>query len=163
MPYQQVYPSIYASKSDAGPVGLLTRAVVKALGARRILAIDFQSQCSEFAKRYAATDIHLATLKEGGKMVAYSKCHGKHTLEHFGFGERSEGIDCVIECSRAEVGAGPADNLIPMSIFVNKEVRLIGGLRYGLGCYALGVDHVEHGRINLTPLITHKFSSKDAS
>ena len=97
-----------------------TRAVVKALGARRILAIDFQSQCSEFAKRYAATDIHLATLKEGGKMVAYSKCHvshcaihsarhvsnsvqGKHTLEHFGFGERSEGIDCVIECSRAEV------------------------------------------------------------
>lgn len=68
-------------------------------------------------------------------------------MEKFGFGERGEGIDLVIECSGAEVcvqtgiwlvkrrgtcvqvGAGPANNLIPMSIFVNKEVKLIGSLR----------------------------------
>lgn len=68
-------------------------------------------------------------------------------MEKFGFGERGEGVDLVVECSGAEVcvqtgiylvkrrgtyvqvGAGPANNLIPMSIFVNKEVRMIGSLR----------------------------------
>jgi threonine dehydrogenase-like Zn-dependent dehydrogenase len=68
-------------------------------------------------------------------------------MAKFGFGERGEGVDRVVECSGAEVcvqtgiwlvkrrgtcvqvGAGPPDNLIPMSIFVNKEVRLIGSLR----------------------------------
>ncbi|KAL2838648.1 hypothetical protein BJY01DRAFT_257992 [Aspergillus pseudoustus] len=166
----------------AGPVGLLTMAVAKALGARRILAIDVQPQRLEFAKQYAATDVHLAIPKEEGEdMMAYSKRHGKHILEKFGFGERGEGIDLVVECSGAEVcvqtgiwivkrrgtciqvGAGPANNLIPMSIFVNKEVRLIGSLRYGPGCYALAVDLVQQGRINLKPLITHHFPFKDAS
>lgn len=59
-------------------------------------------------------------------------------MDKFGFNERGEGIDLVVECSGAEVcvqtgiwlvkrrgmcvqvGAGPANNLIPMSIFVNK-------------------------------------------
>ncbi|KAL4791475.1 chaperonin 10-like protein [Aspergillus venezuelensis] len=160
----------------AGPVGLLRMAVAKALGARRILAIDVQPQRLEFAKQYAATDVHLAIAKEAGEdMMAYSKRHAKHIMDKFGFGERGEGIDLVIECSGAEVcvqtgiwlvkrrgtcvqvGAGPANNLIPMSIFVNKEVRLIGSLRYGPGCYALAVDLVRQGRIDLKPLITHRF------
>lgn len=59
-------------------------------------------------------------------------------MSKFGFGERGEGIDLVIEASGAEVcvqtgiclvkrrgkfiqvGAGPANNLIPMSLLVNK-------------------------------------------
>ncbi|KAL3461872.1 chaperonin 10-like protein [Aspergillus heterothallicus] len=166
----------------AGPVGLLTMAVAKALGARRILAIDVQPQRLEFAKGYAATDVHLAIPKEQDEdLTSYSKRHGKHILEKFGFGERGEGIDLVVECSGAEVcvqtgiwivkrrgtciqvGAGPANNLIPMSIFVNKEVRLVGSLRYGPGCYALAVDLVQQGRIKLKPLITHQFSFEDAS
>ncbi|OGM50737.1 hypothetical protein ABOM_000702, partial [Aspergillus bombycis] len=73
----------------AGPVGLLTMAVAKALGARRILAIDIQSQRLEFAKQPDTS--------------------------------------------------------------------------YGPGCYALAVDLVRQGRINLNLLITHQFSFKDAS
>lgn len=64
-------------------------------------------------------------------------------MTKFGFGERGEGIDLVVECSGAEVcvqtgiwlvkrrgvciqvGAGPANNLIPMSIFVNKSAALL--------------------------------------
>ncbi|KAJ5634250.1 hypothetical protein N7528_002092 [Penicillium herquei] len=166
----------------AGPVGLLTMAVAKALGARRILAIDVQPHRLEFAKNYAATDIHVAIPKEQGEdNMTYAKRHGKVIFEKFGFGERGEGIDLVIECSGAEVcvqtgiwlvkrrgtcvqvGAGPANNLIPMSIFVNKEVRLIGSLRYGPGCYALAVDLVRQGRIQLKPLLTHRFPFNEAS
>lgn len=123
----------------AGPVGLLTMAVAKALGARRILAIDVQKQRLEFAQNYVATDVHAAIPKEKGEeMMEYSRRHAKHIMGKFGFGERGEGINLVIECSGAEVcvqtgiwllkrrgkyvqvGAGPVNNLIPMSIFVNK-------------------------------------------
>jgi D-xylulose reductase len=59
-------------------------------------------------------------------------------MTKFGLGERGEGVNLIVECSGAEtcvqtgicllkrrgdyvqVGAGPADNLIPMSILVNK-------------------------------------------
>ncbi|PYH92645.1 hypothetical protein BO71DRAFT_431688 [Aspergillus ellipticus CBS 707.79] len=163
----------------AGPVGLLTIAVAKALGARRILAIDVQPQRLEFAKQYAATDVHLAIPREAGEdMMTYSKRHGKHIMEKFGFGEPSEGIDLVIECSGAEVcvqtgiwivkrrgtcvqvGAGPANNLIPMSIFVNKEVKLIGSLRYGPGCYALAIDLITSW---LILLFLRRFAFADAN
>ena len=78
----------------AGPVGLLyinlepitnsltndmicsTMAVCKALGARRILAVDIQENRLEFAKGYAETDIHKAIAKLPGEdQMTYSKRH----------------------------------------------------------------------------------------
>ena len=51
-------------------------AVAKALGARRILAVDVQPHRLEFAKNYAATDVHVALPKEPGEDNAtYSKRH----------------------------------------------------------------------------------------
>lgn len=41
----------------AGPVGLLCMAVAKALGARRVIAVDIQQERLDFAKGYVATDI----------------------------------------------------------------------------------------------------------
>jgi D-xylulose reductase len=40
----------------AGPVGLLCMAVAKALGARRVIAVDINEERLAFAKGYAATD-----------------------------------------------------------------------------------------------------------
>lgn len=40
-----------------GPVGLLCMAVAKALGARKIVAVDINQERLDFAKSYAATDI----------------------------------------------------------------------------------------------------------
>jgi D-xylulose reductase len=40
----------------AGPIGLLCMAVAKALGARRIIAVDIMKEKLDFAKGYAATD-----------------------------------------------------------------------------------------------------------
>lgn len=51
-------------------------AVAKALGARRILAIDVQEKRLEFAKQYAATEVHAAIPKNPGEdSMAYSKRH----------------------------------------------------------------------------------------
>ncbi|RSH89674.1 hypothetical protein EHS25_002225 [Saitozyma podzolica] len=166
----------------AGPVGLLTMAVAKALGARRILAIDVNASRLEFAKQYVGAETHLAIpMNPGEAREDYSKRHGKYIMEKFGLGERGlEAIDLVVECSGAEVcvqtgiwlvkrrgkfvqvGAGPAHNLIPMSIFVNKEVTMIGSLRYGPGCYPMAIDLVSRGLVDLKPLHTHTFPFKDA-
>ncbi|KAF5483309.1 putative D-xylulose reductase A [Colletotrichum fructicola] len=166
----------------AGPVGLLTMGVAKALGARRILAVDVNEQRLDFAKDYCATEVHAAIPKNSGEdNMSYSKRHAFEIMKKFGLGERGEGIDLVVECSGAEVcvqtgiwlakrrgmfvqvGAGPANNLIPMSILVNKEVTVKGSLRYGPGCYQLAIDLVRQGRINLKPLLTHRFPFKDAA
>lgn len=51
-------------------------AVCKALGARRILAIDVQEQRLAFAKEYVATDVHQAIPKNAGEDgMTYSKRH----------------------------------------------------------------------------------------
>lgn len=42
----------------AGPVGLLIMAVAKALGARRVIAVDINPDRLAFAKTYAATDVY---------------------------------------------------------------------------------------------------------
>jgi threonine dehydrogenase-like Zn-dependent dehydrogenase len=42
----------------AGPVGLLCMAVAKALGAKKIFAVDINKERLDFAKGYAATDIY---------------------------------------------------------------------------------------------------------
>lgn len=41
----------------AGPVGLLCMAVARALGARRVIAVDINKERLDFAKSYAATDV----------------------------------------------------------------------------------------------------------
>jgi hypothetical protein len=43
----------------AGPIGLLCMAVAKALGARRVIAVDIMQEKLDFARNYAATDTFL--------------------------------------------------------------------------------------------------------
>lgn len=51
-------------------------AVCKALGARRILAIDVQQNRLDFAATYAATDIHAAIPRLANEdLMSYSKRH----------------------------------------------------------------------------------------
>lgn len=51
-------------------------AVCKALGPRRVLAVDVQDDRLEFSKEYVATDAHRASPKRPGEDNAtYSKRH----------------------------------------------------------------------------------------
>lgn len=51
-------------------------AVAKALGARRILAIDVNQHRLNFAKNYCATDVHAAIPKyTGEENMSYSRRH----------------------------------------------------------------------------------------
>ncbi|EJD35299.1 xylitol dehydrogenase [Auricularia subglabra TFB-10046 SS5] len=166
----------------AGPVGLLCMAVAKALGAKRVIAIDISQPRLDFAKSYVATDTYLpGKPSEGESQIAYSKRTAAEMAAALGFPERGVGaIDLVVDASGAatciqigvyivkhggtfvQVGMGNAEVTIPVTVLLVKEVNFKGSFRYGPGDYPLAIDLVSQGRIDLKPLVTHRFAFEDA-
>nr|GAT59893.1 xylitol dehydrogenase [Mycena chlorophos] len=165
-----------------GPVGLLCMAVAKALGAKRIIAVDIVPARLEFAKEYAATDSYLPIpANEGESKVDYSKRNADAMKEQLGIQDRGlNSIDLVIDASGAEVsiqtafyvvktggtyvqvGMGNPNVTISVGQLMVKELTYKGSFRYGPGDYPLAISLVAQGKINLKPLVTHRFPFDDA-
>ena len=88
-----------------GPVGLLCMAVARALGARRVIAVDIVPSRLEFAANYAATDTFLPPKPEQGESkIQYSERSAKVMMKDLGLETRGTNtVDVVIEASGAEV------------------------------------------------------------
>lgn len=91
----------------AGPVGLLCMGVAKALGAKRVIAIDIQEERLAFAKKYAATDVWKSTAplgKDESKM-AYARRQANEMAEKLGIdiGQGEKAVDVVVDCTGVEV------------------------------------------------------------
>ncbi|KAF7793664.1 hypothetical protein EIP86_004779 [Pleurotus ostreatoroseus] len=166
----------------AGPIGLVCMAVARALGAKRIIAVDIVPSRLEFAKAYAATDVYLPPPMEPGEdKLKYTDRNVKVMREQLGIEERGpRSIDLVIEASGAEVsirtgmfivrmggryvqvGMGNPEVTIPITMLGVKELQVVGSFRYCSGDYELAIGLVAAGKIDLKPLITHRFSFQDA-
>ncbi|KAH7106366.1 xylitol dehydrogenase [Auriculariales sp. MPI-PUGE-AT-0066] len=166
----------------AGPVGLLGMAVAKALGAKRVIAVDIVQSRLDFAKSYAATDIFLPGKKnEGEEQIAYSKRTAAEMAAKLKFTERGiDAIDLVVDCSGAptciqtalfivkhggtviQVGMGNSEALLPVTTILVKEINYKGSFRYGPGDYPLSIGLVASGKIDLKPLVTHRFTFDQA-
>lgn len=140
----------------AGPVGILCMAVAKALGARRIIAIDIAPHRLEFAKNYAATDGFLPPkMEEGETKPVYSARAANELKQQLGLSDRGENsVDVVIDASGAEVcvqmgfhtvrvggtyvqvGMGP-DAQVPFGQMMVKELTVRGAFRYGVCPFAI--------------------------
>ncbi|KIM25198.1 hypothetical protein M408DRAFT_331303 [Serendipita vermifera MAFF 305830] len=166
----------------AGPVGLLCMATAKALGARRVIAIDINQERLDFAKSYAATDIFIpGPMKDGEARIDYSRRTATEMKEKLGLADAGpNGVDTVIEATGAEVciqtgyflakaggtyvqvGMGAPNVQIPIVLLLVKELVIKGSFRYGPGDYALAIALVGQGKIDLKPLVTHRFKFEDA-
>lgn len=166
----------------AGPVGLLCLAVAKAFGAKRIIAVDIVPSRLEFAKTYAATDVYQPIpMKENEKRIDYSRRNAQELKKQLGLADRGpNGIDLVIDASGAEVsiqtsmflvkeggtfvqvGMGAPDVTIPIHLLLSKQLTVKGSFRYGAGDYPTAIDLVAQGKIDLKPLVTHRFKFDDA-
>ncbi|KAI4525680.1 chaperonin 10-like protein [Schizophyllum commune] len=160
-----------------GPVGLLCMATAKAIGASRIIGVDIVPERLEFAKKYAATDVYLpGKPKEGESQVEYSKRNAQEMMQKLGITDRGESaIDLVIEASGAppsiqtgiyvtktggtfvQVGMGTPNVTVDIGAIGAKELTLKGSFRYGPGAYKLGIAFVRDGKIDLKPLVSHRF------
>ncbi|KAI0921827.1 hypothetical protein AcV7_008025 [Taiwanofungus camphoratus] len=166
----------------AGPVGLLCMATARALGASRVVAVDIVPSRLEFAKKYAATETYLPPKFEPGETkMKYSERNAKLMQEQLGIEDRGpKAIDLVVDASGAEVsiqtgifiarqggtfvqlGMGASEIQIPITLLLVKELNFKGSFRYGPGDYPLAIALVSQGKIDLKPLITHRFEFSSA-
>lgn len=170
-----------------GPVGLLCMAVSRALGASKILAIDIQPTRLDFAKQYAATHTYLPPKPEEGEArMDYSRRCAKGICELMGWdtqlvsGVGEGGADTVLEASGAEtciqtgmfcakrggvftqIGMGVENATIPITIALVKELTFKGSFRYGYGDYPLAISFAASKKVDLAPLVTHRYKFEDA-
>ncbi|KAF8528960.1 xylitol dehydrogenase [Hysterangium stoloniferum] len=166
----------------AGPVGLLTLAVAKAFGAKRIISVDIIQARLDFAKKYAATDIYMPSKKNHDESnMAYSRRNAVEMKQKLGLADRgANGVDIVLDASGAEVsiqtsiflakeggtfiqvGMGNAEVTIPITHALGKQLTIKGSFRYGPGDYPTAISLVAQGKIDLKPLVTHRFPFDDA-
>lgn len=133
----------------AGPVGLLCMAVAKALGARRVIAIDILKSRLDFAKTYAAHDVFIpGKFKEGESKIEYSRRTTQEMKDQLGLADAGpNGVDTIIEATGAEVciqmglflaksggtfiqvGMGSAEAQLPITMLLVKELTVKGSFR----------------------------------
>ncbi|KAF9269140.1 xylitol dehydrogenase [Marasmius fiardii PR-910] len=165
-----------------GPVGLLCMAVAKALGASRIIAVDIVPSRLEFAKQYVGAETYQPiSPNEGEPRIEYSRRNAENMKKVLAIEDRgSKAIDLVIDASGAEpsiqtalyvvkiggtyvqVGMGNPNVTIDLGMVMVKELVFKGSFRYGPGAYALAIALVSQGKIDLKPLVTHRYAFNDA-
>lgn len=154
----------------AGPVGLLCCAVAKAFGASTIVSVDIQQARLDFAQGYAATHTFMPA------RVA-AEANAAALLEAAGL---PDGADAVIDASGAEPsiqasihavrrggvyvqgGMGKPDINFPIMALCTKEVTMRGSFRYGSGDYALAVQLVAGGGVEVKSLVSREVDFQDA-
>lgn len=80
-------------------------AVAKALGSRRILAVDVVQDKLDFAKQYAATDIWRSTPPKQGENVGdYARRQAIEIRDGIGIdlGSGTNSFSLIVECTGAE-------------------------------------------------------------
>lgn len=159
----------------AGAIGLVTMLSAKAFGASYVIMTDVNESRLQFAKKMGAN----ATICiQKGQTVDELAELVRQTAEELKPGG-SDGVDIVLECSGAEssfnlalqatclggqiilVGCQPDTVTIQISAAILKEIDIKTVFRYK-NCYPIALALVESGRIDLKPLISHRFALEQA-
>lgn len=156
----------------AGPVGLLTGAVAHAFGASEVIFVDIFQNKLDRSKDFGATH----TVNSSNFRPEEMQKLADHIQQLLG----GELADVVFECSGAEscidaavksvkiggtmvqIGMGKNYVNFPISEVSGKEIKLVGCFRYSFGDYRDAVALVALGKVNVKPLITHRFKFEDA-
>jgi len=147
----------------AGPIGLMNLLTAKAMGATKVIITDVVESRLSFAKTVGADE----TLNVGGKDVEtlvkeVEVLMGRKpevTIECSGFESSTK---LAIECTKNGgmvllVGMGPPEIKVPLLSAAIREIDIRGVFRYA-NCYPIALDLVSTGKINVKPLITHRFT-----
>jgi D-xylulose reductase len=154
----------------AGPVGLLCCAVARAFGAKKLVAVDINTQRLEFATSYAADSSFVPSKVSAAENAQRLK--DEHDLPI--------GADVAIDASGAEPsvqtamhvlrtggsyvqgGMGRDEITFPIMAACTKELTIKGSFRYASGDYQTAVDLVAAGKIDVKKLITRKVAFEEA-
>jgi L-iditol 2-dehydrogenase len=148
--------------TGSGPIGLMCMLAAKAAGATTVVIVDINEQRLKVAQQLGADATIVATADVSAEIKAK------------GLGP----IDVTIECSGAEpairtairstksggvvvlVGLGPAEIKLPIVDAAVREVDIRGIFRYA-NCYPKALALIASGKVDVKPLITHRYELKD--
>jgi L-iditol 2-dehydrogenase len=152
----------------AGPIGLVSLLVAKAMGASKIVITDMDEGRLAVAKSLGAHAV--VKITPGGKVEDLVR----EVEEKLG-----SNPDVTVECSGAEssiklsilvtksggtvvlVGLGPSEVTIPVVNAAVREVDIRGIFRYA-NCYPTALAMVASGVVDVKKLITHHFTLEES-
>ncbi|CAG2106416.1 unnamed protein product [Medioppia subpectinata] len=154
--------------TGAGPVGLLSALAAKAMGAQDVCILDINESRLKFAQQMGIDKTILIDTKLDTESLA------NEVIAILG-----DSPDITLECSGAEsslnlaifvnkdggnvimVGINPRKVSVSLSSAACREVNLLGIKRYRHS-FPLAIYLVSSGKIDVKPLITHKYRIEEA-
>lgn len=145
--------------TGAGPVGLLAAQVALASGAAEVVVTDVNPTRLELARQLGATavDVREQPLAEQDLTVdVHLECSGAP-------GALADGLRALEPAGiSVAIGMNPDDEIsLPIAAIQAKELRLTGTFRYA-NTYPAAIALAASGRIQLAPLVSHRFSLAEA-
>ena len=148
----------------AGTVGLMSAAVAKAFGAKKVVSIDIAQSKLEFAKSKKLADV---------TWIPDTELTAEHNADQLiNEAELASGADVVVETSGVglsvntaihalrvggsfvQVGLGRPKIEFPILRMSEKELELHGCFRYGPGDFELAIDLLASSKIDIGGFIT---------
>lgn len=151
----------------AGCIGLVSLLSAKSMGATQICVVDVVDDKLAMAKKFGAhatLNVRNGTVEENAKKVAdlmggimpdiTIECSGAESAIKLGIMATKAGGTVVL------VGLGPPEVKVPLVVAAMREVDLLGIFRY-VNCYPLALDMIASGKVDVKPLITHRYKLED--
>lgn len=151
-----------------GPIGLCATLGAKLRGAAMIIGVDAVPERLEMSRRFGAT--HVIDVSQEDPVAAITRLTGGRgvdvTIEALG---RQDTFENALRCTR------PGGTLSSLGVYSGKLVAPYEAIYAGLGDQRIVttlcpggkermrrlIEMVAHGRIDLTPLVTHRFAFDD--
>ncbi|MCO5601989.1 hypothetical protein L7F22_056116 [Adiantum nelumboides] len=148
----------------SGPIGLVTLMAAKAFGSPRVIVVDVDENRLKMAKELGANAVVCVSTKAqdvekevkeiqqtiGADIDVTFDCAGlEKTMTTALKATKSGGQVCL-------VGMGHIEMRVPLTAAAAREVDILGVFRYR-NTYQLCIDLISNGRIDVKPLITHRY------
>jgi L-idonate 5-dehydrogenase len=149
-----------------GPIGCMLIAAAKRAGTHRLVAVDLAAKALEMAAQLGADETVLAD--DRSTIDAWSLQRGTFNVAFEASGSPA-GLDttlratmaggCVIQLGNLPAGQSP----VAANLVMSKELLYRGSFRFVSDDYAIAVEEIVSGRIDLKPLMTHTFPLAEAN
>lgn len=141
--------------TGAGPIGLITVAVAKALGATRIVITDLSDQRLERARALGAT-VTVNTSDPTNQIPepaydAFIECSGSPAAIRRGFPAVRPAGHVVL------VGMGPESLEVPVRLLHTRELNVTGSFRFA-NTYPTAIAMAAAGMVDLDGLVSDRFT-----
>ncbi|KAL1872318.1 hypothetical protein VTK73DRAFT_1549 [Phialemonium thermophilum] len=155
-----------------GPLGLLTLAVAKAYGVKKIVMFDIEESRTQFAKAYGAHSALVMPKNTDKDSLAFATDFAKEVISANDLGS---GFDVTVEASGAEIcaqmavcmlkpggtyiqaGLGKPLTPVPLFMVTAKELTIKGTVRYTPGCFQEAISLLSRNLVDLKPLVTSTY------